>query len=95
MNKKMNTVIFILAGTVVNLLLAIVFIGLLLFGVSRLAPSIGDQAASLVPFAFIGGILLAMVVYQKLTKWVITKFNLTDKLDPLFTSRHRKKPNRN
>lgn len=91
MNKKMNTVIFILAGTVVNLLLAIVFIGFLLFGVSRLAPALGDNAASLVPFAFIGGILLAMIAYQKLTKWVITKFNLTDKLDPLFTSRHRKK----
>ena len=43
------------------------------------------------PLSLVGGILLAMIAYQKLTKWVITKFNLTDKLDPLFTSRHRKK----
>jgi hypothetical protein len=43
------------------------------------------------PFAFIAGVLLAMVVYQRLSHWVVEKFDLSDKLDPLFKSRRRRK----
>lgn len=85
---------FILAGTVVNVVLAFICIGSLLIVVKLVSPMLGNQVASLIPFAFIGGILLAMIVYQRLTKWLIAKFNLTDKLDPLFTSRNRKKGKR-
>ena len=87
----MNTVVFILVGTIVNVLLAVTFIGLLMFGVSLLVPIMGEKVGSLVPFAFIAGIILAMLVYQKLTKWVIDKFDMNDKLDPLFTSKKRRK----
>lgn len=93
MNKKLNTVLFIVGGTVVNLILALVSIVTLLFIVSRLNGVLGDKTASLVPFAFVGGVLIAMIAYQKLTRWVIERFNLGDKLSPLFTARH-KKPNR-
>ncbi len=87
----MNTVVFILVGTVVNLVLAVFFIGVLLFVVKGLSGMLPSQTANLVPFAFIGGILIAMIVYQKLTKYVIDKFNMADKLDPLFTLKQGKK----
>ncbi len=90
MNKKMNTVIFIVAGTIVNLVLALLCIGVLLFVVGRFAGALGDKAASLVPFAFVGGVLIAMIVYQKLTRWVIERFDLSDKLSPLFVLKHKK-----
>lgn len=83
-NRKLNTAVFVLAGTIVNVLLAFVFIGLLLLLVSQLSPVLHERVASLLPFAFIGGIIIAMIVYQRLTKWVVDRFDLSDKLDPLF-----------
>ena len=91
MNKKINTVLFILAGTIVNLLMALVFIAILLFGLVKLHTVVGQIAVTLIPFAIIGGILLAMIFYQKLSKWVVEHFKLGDKLDPLFTLKHNKK----
>ena len=91
MNKKMNTLVFILVGTFVNILLAGLFIASLMFLISLLVPFMGEQVGSLVPFAFVGGIILAMLVYQKLTRWVIDKFDMNDKLDPLFTAKRSNK----
>ncbi|HKL86759.1 MAG TPA: leader peptide processing enzyme [Treponemataceae bacterium] len=94
MNKKMNTVAFILVGTLVNVLLAVLFIGSLMFAISLLVPYMGEQVGSLVPFAFVAGIILAMLVYQKLTRWVIEKYDLNDKLDPLFSSKRKRNKKR-
>jgi hypothetical protein len=91
MNKKMNTVLFILGGTIVNVLLALFFIVLLMIGVTRLEPIIGQAIANWIPFVFLGGILIAMIIYQKLSKWVMNRFNLGDKMEPLFTFRKSKK----
>ncbi len=91
MNKKLNTVLFILGGTIVNVLLALVSIGLLLFGVTRLEPIIGQSIVSWIPFVFLGGILIAMIIYQRLSKWVMNRFNLGDKMEPLFTFRRNRK----
>ena len=92
MNKKANTVVFILCGTLVNLLLAFVFIGVLLFLVLRFQDHISEQlVTTLIPIAFLGGVVLAMIVYQKLSQFVISRFNLSDKLDPLFKFKHRKR----
>jgi len=90
MNKKLNTVIFILAGTLVNLVIALVSIGLLLALVGLASPLMGDSTSSLVPFAFLAGILFSMIAYQKLSKWAISRFNMNDKLDPLFMLNHKK-----
>lgn len=91
MNKKLNTVLFILGGTVVNVLLALVSIGVLMLGVILLYSAVGQNAITFVPFAIIGGILIAMIAYQKLSRWVVDHFELADKLDPLFTIKRNKK----
>lgn len=82
---------FILAGTVVNLLLALICIGLLLVVANMFSRIFNIPATTLDPFAFVGGIIISIFSYQRLTLWVITKFNLTDKLEPFFTAQHKKK----
>lgn len=91
MNKKANTIIFILCATVVNLLLAALFMGGLLLAAMLLQPVLGDKIAAVLPVVFIGGMLAAMFVYQKLTKWVVAKFDLEDKLDPIIKMKSRKR----
>lgn len=91
MNKKVNTLIFILCGTIVNLLIAIAFIGILLWIVGQFQSSLGPYMTTVVPVAFFTGLIAAMFVYQKLTKWVISKFNLEDKLDPIIKMKSRKR----
>ena len=91
MNKKTNTLLFMLAGTVVNVVLAIFCIGSLLLLVRWLGQLTGNPIVSLIPFSFIAGFILAMILYQRLTKWVIDRFDLEDKLEPLFTTGKKKR----
>jgi hypothetical protein len=84
MSKKSNSLLFILVGTLVNLALIVFYVLVLLFVVSRLTHVMGDRAGMLVPVAILGGIVLAMVSYNALSKWAFAKFRLEDKLDPLF-----------
>lgn len=91
MNKKVNTLIFILCGTIVNLLIAIVFIGILLLVVGQFHDALGPYMTTIVPVAFFAGLIAAMFVYQKLTKLVITRFNLEDKLDPIIKTKSKKR----
>jgi len=90
MNKKLNTVLFVVIGTLVNILLAIAFVVILLILASFAKQWIGPAKGAVLPFIVMLGIFIAMMVYQRLTTWVIKKFDLEDKLDPLFTSRRRK-----
>ena len=91
MNRKVNTVLFIIAGTIVNLLLAILCVVLLMVVIFKVESTWPGRGEPMFPFAFIAGVLLAMVLYQRLSHWVVEKFNLSDKLDPLFRIRHRRK----
>ena len=92
MNKKANSIVFILCGTIVNVLLAILFIlGLCVLSLWVLK-QIGVAASmTVIVVAIICGLLLAMFVYTKISRWVITRFNLEDQLDPLFKPRSGKK----
>lgn len=86
-NKKINTIIFILCGTVVNLLLALICIMTLLVAVHWLVVFFGPNLRNMIPLALIGGIIIAMIIYQRLTGWVVDRFHLQDKLTNLFPSR--------
>jgi ABC-type methionine transport system permease subunit len=90
MNKKMNTVIFVIVGTLVNIILAIAFVVILVVLAGFARDLIGPAKSVILPFIVFLGIFLAMMLYQKLTMWVIKRFNLEDKLDPLFVSKRRK-----
>ena len=92
MNKKLNTVIFVIVGTLVNIILAIAFVVILVVLAGFARDFIGPAKSVVLPFIVFLGIFLSMMLYQKLTMWVIKRFNLEDKLDPLFVSKRRKNP---
>jgi len=89
-SKKTNTIIFVIIGTIVNVILAIIFVVALLVITSWAKDFIGNAKSAILPFIVFLGIFISMMVYQRLSAWVIKKFKLEDKLDPLFTSRRRR-----
>ncbi|MGL1893105.1 MAG: hypothetical protein OCD02_15840 [Spirochaetaceae bacterium] len=94
MNKKLSTILFVLAGTVLNILLMIIFIMGLLAGVSFTLKALGYEPGHTIyiPFliaAILGGMVLAFVVYSKITKFVIAKYDLEKYLEPLIKPRRR------
>jgi hypothetical protein len=50
-----------------------------------------DSPQLALPVAFVASLILNIVLYQRLLKFMITKFKLTDKLDPLFHSKGSRK----
>lgn len=95
-NKKSNTIIFMLIATLLNVvLLAVFFIaGFVLLSLALNAwPSLANSgiAASLLTLiVFIGSIGLTFVIYNKIVMWANKKFQLEDKLYPFFSNRKRK-----
>lgn len=95
MNKKLNSIVFIVCGTLVNLLFSIICMAALFLVVTRFQSTLGDSLSSIMyPVAIFGGFFLGMFAYHKFSKWVIAHFNLEDKLDPLFNFRSRKRGRR-
>lgn len=90
MTNKQNTIVFIIVGTLVSVLLTILIGGTLIL--LSLLIFKENQSAFMIAFAvsLIGSMFLSMMTYQKLVYWVIKKFNLSDKLDPLFVRKQKK-----
>lgn len=94
-SKKINTLLFMIIGTVVNLILLLFFI---IFGfvlVSVLAdrvPALGDIVGILTVVVLVAALALSFLIYSRLVKWATKKFALEENLSPLFSP---KKPKRN
>ena len=93
MNKKTNTILFMLGATALNVVLMIaVFILLFwLYGrfiASRVSP---DVTSYVMIGIFIGSIALTYLIYHRVVKWISNKWNLDDYFDPIF----RRRGNRN
>lgn len=95
MNKKVNSFIFVICGTLLSivLFLALAAIFLVTFGFFFLKlpaePMVTAFSISLM-FSIIAALFLNMLIYQKIVQWVIVKFNLEDKLDPIFKTKYKK-----
>ncbi|MDD3998033.1 MAG: leader peptide processing enzyme [Sphaerochaetaceae bacterium] len=91
MNKKVNTAIFILVASIVNIIVMIVLFLLCLVLISRFV----NPESSLMPMWFILMFLVSIggsfLVYSLLIKWITKKYDLEKYLHPIFTPR-RKKP---
>jgi hypothetical protein len=91
MNKKTNTLLFILGATVFNILVTIISFFVLFFLYSRvLASRLPDEAfiwGSI--FVFIGAIVLSFVVYQGLLKLMIKKVDVNKYFEPIFNRKKR------
>lgn len=92
MNKKANSLVFMLVATLVNIILLALFftIGLLVlnFIASRFPNS--SLVPALILIVFIGAIVLSFLVYSRLVKWATKKFDLEEKMDPLFSSKRNR-----
>jgi hypothetical protein len=92
-NKKTNTVIFILVATGFNIFITVASFLVLLVVYGRLvAPRLPAQTAAWgLPLIFVGAIALAFVVYRKVLKTVMRHIDVEKTFDPLFKP-HRPPP---
>jgi len=93
-NRKLNTLLFILGATVLNLLIMALLLLLGLFVISMIfrnsEPGAGVQIALFVVFALgIGG---TFVVYNRVIRWVAGKVDMDKYFHPLFRPGGKKKP---
>lgn len=97
MSKKSNSLVFMLVMTLVNLLLLVVcfvVFGVIITLIMSKIPSLQEAGGISMLFVLlwfglsIGG---SFLIYNKLVKWLIAKYDLENKLDPLFTPKKSRK----
>lgn len=86
MTKKQTTVVFIAVATAANIVLTLIL--LVLFTVLG-GLIFKEKLGTALPFLFIATIIAGIFIYQKGAKFVIKKFNLEDKMAPIFGSSKR------
>jgi len=91
MSKKSNTLWFMLAATVLNILLMMVLFIVCFVLITRFV----DPNSSLIPMwlglTFVVSIGGSFFVYSKIIKWMNKKFNLEQNLSPLWSRRPNKR----
>jgi len=93
MNKKVNTILFILGATVFNVLIAASsMILLFLFYAKFLMEMIPENGRALGVFViFIASLAISFVVYRAALKFLLTKIDVDKYFDPLFVRRNIRK----
>jgi len=95
MNKKANTLLFILGATLFNILITILAFILLLAIYANLIMRhlpVNAQTWALVVI-FIAAIALSFVIYRFALRFLMKKINIDKYFDPIFGGRH-KQPNK-
>ena len=89
MSKKRNTILFMLAGTVVNVLLMILFFLIFLVLYARyLVPNLPESTASwFMLFIFVASIVLSFLVYRRIVNLIAKKIDMDKYFDPIFGKR--------
>jgi len=92
MNKKVNTILFVLGATLFNILVTVlVFFALLLVYAKCIMPFVPESANGWAfPLIFIAAIAAAFVVYRYALRFLLKKIEVEKYFDPLFVGRRRK-----
>lgn len=92
MNKRLNSVLFVLGATVVNILLMLlVFFVMLILFARFVAPALSPQANQLILFGlFIASVVITYVIYHFAMRAIAKRVPLEDYFGPLFTRARRK-----
>ena len=93
MNKKVNTVLFILGATVFNIMITVLSFFLLLIFYAKFLMKVlpqGAQAWSF-PLIFITSLVISFFVYKLLLGFLIKKINVEKYFDPIINTRYRSK----
>jgi hypothetical protein len=93
MNKRLNTVLFILGATIFNVLTVIVsFILFFLFYLRFLAPLVPEAAQNWsFSFIFVLSIVASFLAYRYILKFLTKKIDFDKYFDPLFVRKNTKK----
>jgi hypothetical protein len=91
MNKKLNTVLFLVGATVFNVLVTILsFVLLALLHIKFIMPKLSETAGmNGFIVVFIGAIAIAFVVYRFVLNRLIARIKFDDYFDPIFHPRRR------
>lgn len=94
MNKKTNTLLFVLGGTVFNILTTILcFILIFVIYSFALAPLLPENSGAwMLPIAFIASIVASFLIYRLAIKLLMKKIDIEKYFDPIFGPRRPKKP---
>lgn len=86
MNKKVNTVLFLLGATVFNLLIMFILIVIFLVLISAIfRDSLNPNVLSILMIVvFIGSIAASFFIYGRLVKWLSRKIDMEKYFLPLF-----------
>ena len=88
MNKKTNTILFILGGTVFNILITLISFILLLVIYSRFFPQLPEESAAwILPLIFVLSVAISFVVYRMVVKYITKKIDMEKYFDPIFGRR--------
>ena len=89
MTKKANTVVFILAATLFNVLVTIFSFLVLLITYSRFLFSLVPENVSpwIMPVLFVFSIVISFLIYRAVMNVLIKKKNIEKYIDPLFAFR--------
>jgi drug/metabolite transporter (DMT)-like permease len=88
MNRKVNTLLFVLGATVFNILITVIVFVILFFVCIRLLPE--NVAGNALPFIFIGALIASFFLYNKILKIVTAKIDMEKYFDPIFKIRRKK-----
>ena len=91
MNKKVNTLLFILGATLFNIIITVLcFVVLMVLYVKFLMPLLPEGNAWVFPIIFIAAIAAAFFLYRLLLKLLLKKIQVEKYFDPIFGRRNRK-----
>ena len=89
MSKKTNTLLFILGGTIFNILITVLcFIVFLTIYAKLLFPRLPESSAAwIMPVIFIASIVISFFVYRLAVKIIMKKIDMEKYFDPIFSRR--------
>lgn len=92
MNKKLNTLLFVLGATVINIILMILILVLGIVLLARILPQDVNPAMGQIAFllVFILSIAGSFFIYHRVMKLLSNKFDLEKYFDPIFKGRRRR-----
>jgi hypothetical protein len=93
MNKKLNTVYFLLGATVLNLLIMVLLFFVLGISMLLIYQKLGVDSKVLpvvaVLITLFGSIAGTFFLYSRIIKWVVKKWNLDNYIEPIFRTKRR------
>jgi len=93
MNKKVNTLLFVLGATLFNILIIIVCFIVLFYLYINIISGFMPESVNSWAFIviFIGSLVISFVAYRYAIKFFLSKIDAEKYFDPLFVKKYRKK----